>query len=164
MIVMVEVRTGVRSDATRCRTVATHAAPKDAAGELPEAPPGVRRTAVVLDGRSRRVRDLARYARVRHRDGDPLLAGLFCEVCLRAVTSAVLRRLRYLAGADAQPVVPPDAIKLLSVEACRHLWRYQCLYLFIRVGPVNVVEDGDTEECPVPTLPVVGRGYALALE
>ena len=115
MVVMVVVRSGVRPDAPCCRQWPHTSAPQDAAGEFPEAPSGVRGPAVVFDGRSRRVRDLTRYPRVRHRDGDPFFLGLFREACLRSVPLSGLRWLRYLAGLHPQPVEPPDAVGLLGV-------------------------------------------------
>ena len=120
--------------------------------------------AVVLDRRPRRVYHLAGYARVRNGNGDPFLFGLYRETRLPAVAPSVLRWLGYLPGAHPQPVVPPDAVELLAVQACRHLRGDQRLDLLVGVGLVHIIQDRDPEERPVPTLASSGRGDALALE
>src|SRR5918995_1865619 len=137
VIVVVVKGPGVRLYAPRGRGVRAEAAPEDAAGELPNAPPGVRRTAVVRNGRARGIRHLAQYARIRDRDSHPLLFGLLREPHLSAVAATVLCGLRHLPASRTQPVVPPDAVLLLGVQARRHVGRYQLFYLLVRVGPVH---------------------------
>src|SRR5215212_686118 len=68
------------------RGVTALCAAQDSAGDLPEAPPGLRRDAVVLDRCPRRVYHLAGYARVGNRDGYPFLLWLYSEARLPAIT------------------------------------------------------------------------------
>src|SRR5215218_1031954 len=139
VVVEVEGRSGAPLDAVVGRRVRTDRASQDASGELPEAPPGVRRATVVLDRRLRSIHHLARYARVGDRNGYPFLAGPFREARLLAVAPPVLRRLGNLAGAHPQPVVPPDAVLLLRFQARRYLRRHQLLDLLESVGLIHIV-------------------------
>src|SRR5215211_4243690 len=155
---------GIRLYALRRHAVAADATTQDAPGELPEAPPGTRRTAVVFDRRPRGVHHLAGYARAGDRHSNPFLAGPFRDARLLAVAPPVCRRLGYLAGAHPKAVVPRDAVELLAVQARRYVGGDQLLYLLKGVGPVSVVQDRQPEVRPIPTLTASRCGYPLALK
>ncbi len=116
-------------------------AAKDAAGELPETAAGPRAFLVALQGGAGPVDEFTGYAGIGDGDGDPLLAWLV-RVSRAGYVAPLAVQVIFedTRAPDLAPVVPPDAVEAVGVEACCHLGRNEGRDLFEGVGLVDVVE------------------------